>query len=419
MKAVILAGGKGTRVASVRADIPKPMLPLDGKPILEHQILRLKENGIYDITLIVGHLGNCISEYFQDGHEFGVKLSYIWETEPLGTGGALYDLKDWAEDFFLINGDIVFDISFRKMWQFHQDKQAKITLLVHPNHHPYDSTLLAMDEQNRVIQWPAEWQHITRNCVNAGIHILSPMVLQSLTERTKRNLDRDIISPQIANGVVYAYQSPEYVRDMGTPERYAIVEQDMHSGIVAKKNLDKPQKAIFLDRDGTINRAAGYITCPEQLVLEDGAAEAIAKINQSEYLAIVITNQPVIARGDCTIEDLEQIHGQMERLLGEQGAYIDDLFYCPHHPDRGFPGEVLKYKIVCACRKPKPGMILKAAERYGIDLSQSYFIGDGDWDMQAAWAAGCQAIRLNNIEAGELKGSYKNLYDAVASIIGE
>lgn len=120
---------------------------------------------------------------------------------------------------------------------------------------------------------------------------------------------------------------------MGTPERYYKVCQDYAAGLVRRKNLRYPQCAIFLDRDGTINKYKGYITRPEEIELEPHAAEAIRLINRSEYLAIVVTNQPVIAHGDCSLAELEQIHGRLDALLGEQGAYLDDLLFFPHHPD--------------------------------------------------------------------------------------
>ena len=96
--------------------------------------------------------------------------------------------------------------------------------------------------------------------------------------------------------------------------------------------------------------------------------------------------------GDCSLEELDQIHGRLDQLLGEQGAYLDDLLFCPHHPDRGFPGEVLAYKIPCSCRKPEPGMLLQAAERYYIDLEQSFMIGDDERDMMAGRRSRCKAF---------------------------
>jgi D,D-heptose 1,7-bisphosphate phosphatase len=231
----------------------------------------------------------------------------------------------------------------------------------------------------------------------------------------KGDLEHDIIVPQLASGKVYAYRSTEYIKDMGTPERLAQVERDMASGVTRARNLQQKQKAIFLDRDGTINVYKGLVTKPSQLELIAGAAEAIRKINRSEYLAICLTNQPVIARGEVTFAELNAIHARLDTLLGEHGAYLDDLFFCPHHPDRGFPGERSELKIACSCRKPQPGMLLEAAKRYNIDLKQSYMIGDSDRDIGAGQAAGCRTVGVRTGSAAQ----FKNEAEMVCESLGE
>lgn len=398
MQTVIMAGGKGTRIASVNAEVPKPMLEVCGKPILEHQIEVLKRQKLTDIILVIGYLGNVIRDYFQDGSKYGVHISYIEEKELLGTAGSFYYLKDIIQDdFFLLNGDLIFDVDLHRFMNFHKEKHALATLFTHPNNHPYDSGLIIANEDGTITKWihKEEERGFLRNRVNAGIHIISPMVLERFTELKKTDLDREVLKPLIPSGRVYAYDSPEYVKDMGTPERYRQVEQDLLKGRVRARNLDRKQKCIFLDRDGTLNVYKGFLTDIEELELIPGTAEALKCINSSEYLAIVITNQPVIARGECSVQELEEIHNKLETLLGKEGAYIDALYYCPHHPDKGFEGERPEYKIECGCRKPKPGMLLKAAEDYNIDLSQSIMIGDGKNDMEAGKAAGCQTILVD------------------------
>lgn len=398
MQTVIMAGGKGTRIASVNAEVPKPMLEVCGKPILEHQVEVLKRQNLTDIILVIGHLGSVIRDYFQDGSKFGVQISYIEEKELLGTAGSFYYLRDIIQDdFFLLNGDLIFDVDLHRFMNFHKKKHALATLFTHPNNHPYDSGLIIAKEDGTIIKWihKEEERGFLRNRVNAGIHIISPKVLERFTELKKTDLDREVLKPLIPSGRVYAYDSPEYVKDMGTPERYRQVEQDLLRGRVRARNLDRKQKCIFLDRDGTLNVYKGFLTDIEELELVPGAAEAVKCINSSEYLAIVITNQPVIARGECSLKELEEIHNKLETLLGKEGAYIDALYYCPHHPDKGFTGERPEYKIDCDCRKPKPGMLLKAAEDYNIDLSQSIMIGDGKNDMEAGKAAGCQTILVD------------------------
>ena len=175
---------------------------------------------------------------------------------------------------------------------------------------------------------------------------------------------------------------------MGTPERFHQVESDFKSSIVEAKNLHHKQKAIFLDRDGTINKYVGFLRNIDDFELIDGAAEAIKKINESGYLAIVVTNQPVIARGEVSWDELNEIHRKMQTLLGRDGAYLDGIYICPHHPDKGFAGERPEYKIACDCRKPKPGLLLRAAKDFNIDLSQSYMIGDDARDVEAGQNAG-------------------------------
>jgi D-glycero-D-manno-heptose 1,7-bisphosphate phosphatase len=417
MKAVIMAGGKGTRIASVNSQLPKPMLLVAGKPVLEHQIACLKRQKITEIILVIGHLGDEIKKYFGDGSNnskvtgrpFGVHISYIEEKEPLGTGGALYLLKDTLkEDFLLINGDIIFDVNLEKFFFYHKKRNALATLFTHPNNHPYDSGLIQSDSEGRVIGWfhKEERRLWYRNQVNSGLHVLSPKILEPLHHLEKLDLDRNLLRPLIPSGKLYAYFSSEYVKDMGTPDRLHEVEKDILSGKVAARNLSCKQKAVFLDRDGTINKYVGFLTNIDDFKLLPGVAEAIRLINQSGYLAIVATNQPVIARGEITEEQLCEIHRKMETLLGREGAYLNDIFVCPHHPDKGFAGERPEYKVVCNCRKPKPGMLLDAAKKYNIDLKHSFMVGDSESDMGAGSSAGCHVAYIGD---SDRYPSYKNL----------
>lgn len=413
MKVVIMAGGKGTRIASVASDVPKPMIRIGGKPILEHQIDNLKASGLTDITLVIGHLGQVIQSYFGDGSRFGVKITYFVEEQPLGTAGALFKMPQLTDDFLLLCGDIIFDVDFNRFIAFHKKQGAWASLMAHPNSHPYDSSLLVTEmappQQNgglpydthRVIRWlnKEDDRLYYKNRVNAGIEILSPQLLDETRahfvprhpeQPDKIDLDRDVLKPNIKSGRIFAYDTPEYIKDMGTPDRFYETERDLEQGIVRSRNLKNKQKAIFLDRDGTINKYVGFVTGPEQLELIEGVADAIKQINKSGYLTIVVTNQPVIARGDCTFDELQIIHDKLETELGKNGAFIDALYMCPHHPDRGFEGERPDYKFSCACRKPNAGLLQQAAKAFNIDLGQSYMIGDSDSDVAAGLAAGCK-----------------------------
>ncbi len=423
MKTIIMAGGKGTRIRSIASDIPKPMIQIDGKPVLEREILSLRDQGFTDIIITVSHLGSVIMDYFGNGDKFGVRITYYNETIPLGNGGALFKLRAQigSEPFLLLNSDAVFDVDFNRMDDYQKEKGGLVTLFTHPNSHPYDSGLLIADKNMEVISWLAKEDErplYYRNRVNAGLHVIDPKVLDMVKIDTEKigtvdartgktikvDLDRQILRPLANTGKMFCYDSPEYVRDMGTPERLYTVEEDFKTGRVSSKNLRNKQKAIFLDRDGTINVYKGFLKNINDFELLPGVAEAIKKINDSGYLAIVVTNQPVIARGEVTYDQLEEIHNKMETLLGLKGAYIDGIYFCPHHPHKGYQGEIPELKFDCDCRKPKPGMLLNAAQDFNIDLKSSWMIGDGQNDIKAGMAAGCKTAFISSEEKSSIVG---------------
>ncbi len=407
MQAVIMAGGKGTRLASEIKDIPKPMAPIDGKPLLEYQIENLKENGVTNIIIVIGHLGDIIKNYFGNGLNYGVNISYFAEETPLGTAGALAELEDQLEDiFFLVFGDLFININFKRFIDFHKNTNALISLFTHPNSHPYDSDIVVTDNKNRIIGWNRKNTERTndyKNLVNAGIYVVNKEIIRNISMNKKTDLEKDVIIPLISSGKVFSYQSTEYVKDIGTPERLKKVSADHSLGICEYRNLRHKQKCIFLDRDGTINKYVGFLRCAEQVKLENKAAEAVRLINESEYLAVVVTNQPVVARGECTFEELDKIHNRIYTLLGNEGAYVDGLYFCPHHPDSGFEGEIKELKYVCNCRKPHIGMLEKSASDFNIDLSMSWIIGDTDIDIQTGINGGMHTVLLETGDTEKFK----------------
>lgn len=428
MKAVILAGGKGTRLGKLTAEIPKPMLNIVGKPLLEYHINWLKNYGITEVYITVNYLKDSIIQYFGSGEKFGINIHYYEEKEPLGTVGGVKALEEeLSNDFIVVYGDVMIEMDLKRLMNFHQVSQSAGTLVLHPNDHPYDSDLVRINKENRITQFipkPHDDGNYYPNLVNAGVYILNKKVLSFIESNKKADFGADVFPKLVDQLPFYGYNTPEYLKDMGTPERLVKVESAIVSGKVFRRNLEQKQKAIFLDRDGVINDDTEFIKSTQEMKLLPGVGEAIHQINTSDYLSVVVTNQSVVARNLISENGLQEIHYKMESDLGKEHAYLDAIYYCPHHPDKGYPGENIFYKVECDCRKPKPGMLLQAAERFNIDLSVSYLIGDHERDIQAGKAAGVTTIGVGTgkgFRKTSVKSDYffHNLKEAVNFIITE
>lgn len=406
MQAVILAGGRGERLKPLTDKIPKPLIKIHGKPLLEHQILLLRRYGIREIWILSGFLGETIVKFCDDGERWKVRIHNLVEEKPLGTAGAIKQLEGKIKDDFLVlSGDVMLDIDIDRLIKFHKKhKNSLATIIVHPNDHPFDSDLVEVDENNRItaVLLRENKTHprdlLFRNLTNAGIFVFSLGIFKYIKSDKKSDLEKDIFPVVLkSGGKIYAYNTPEYVKDVGTLKRLKMVRRDFSSGKVARLNLKNRRKAIFLDRDGTLNEQDGIHDVRfANFRLLPFTARAIKKINQSDYLAIVVTNQPAIAKGFMTFEEVEQVHKKLETELGWRGAKIDAIYYCPHHPEKGFEGEIKELKINCSCRKPKVGLIKKAALDFNINLKKSFFIGDSTLDAKLAENAGLKFIGVES-----------------------
>ena len=397
MQLVIIAGGKGTRLGL--KDIPKPMVKIGEKPLLEHQIELAKKYGINEVFILSGHLANVIEEYFGDGSNFGVKIHHIVEPYPLGTAGSLKLLEGQLNDRFLVfYGDVVMDFDIKSFIEFDKQYDSIGTAIIHPNDHPYDSDLLEIDNNNRVVKVlpkPHKEGEYYQNLVNAAVYIFSSKIFKYIEDGISQDFGKHILPKIVEAGeTLIGYRTPEYIKDMGTADRFEAVKNDFLTGKVARLNKQNKRPCIFLDRDGVINRDMDSMPLCKDFELLDGVAEAIKAINKSDYLSVVVTNQPMIAKGFVSFEEVENTHKKMETLLGEQHAYLNGIYYCPHHPEKGFEGEIPELKIKCECRKPKAGMIFKAAEELNIDLNNSWMIGDSKRDIEAGKNAGCKTISI-------------------------
>lgn len=419
----ILAGGMGTRLKARTGNLPKPMAPILGKPVLEHQIDLCRAHGFLDIALLVHYESDTIRNHFGDGSAFGVRIQYCVEGEARGTAGALRDaLPGMAERFLVLYGDTYLDVDLRAMWERHEVSMAAGTLLLHPNDHPHDSDLVEVDTSARVVAvhpYPHPENAVHRNLVNAALYVLERSPLAELIPLgQKSDLAKHTFPAMLAKGLrLQAHITPEYIKDMGTPDRLDKVERDIMFGLPERLSGRRPRTAVFLDRDGTLNFEVNHLSRPEQLVLLPGAGHAVRELNRAGVLAVGITNQPVVARGDVSFDGLERIHATLDQLLGANKAYLDGIYVCPHHPDKGFPGEVAELKMDCDCRKPRTELIDRAVKVMSIDRRSSWMIGDATSDIEAGRRAGLRTILVRTGHAG-LDNKFAVSPDFVAPDVG-
>jgi histidinol-phosphate phosphatase family protein len=426
----MLAGGKGLRLRSRTGALPKPLVPVCGRPLLEYHLALCRRHGFTRILLLVHHAHDAIRARLGDGSAYGVALEYQVDAGPFGTAGAVRDaLARTTETFLVMYADTYLDVDLRRLWDAHASRGADATLFVHPNDHPSDSDLVEADREGwltAVHPYPHDAGADHRNLANAGLLVLQRAILAGLVPAdTPSDLIKDAVPAMLRAGRrVHVYVSPEYIKDIGTPERLDRVEADLRAGVPEQLSGRDLRAAVFLDRDGTLNREVDHLRTAGQLELVDGAAVAVRRLNGAGRLAVVVTNQPTVARGEVTPAGLERIHARFERLLGEQGAYVDAIYACPHHPDRGFAGEVPELKIPCECRKPATGLIDAACRRLLIDRRRSWLVGDTTADMETGRRAGLRTILVRTGYAGG-DGRYPfrpdyvtmNLNEAVAWIL--
>lgn len=405
-QAVILAGGKGTRLASVLGGIPKCLVDVDGKPLLRHQIELLKRYGINEIVILVNHASEYIAEYLRGNSFFGIQIRLLDDGSPRGTAGAILSALDHLKDRFLVlYGDTLLNVDLRRMLDIHESSHADATLFLHPNDHPSDSDLVEIDEEDWITAfhpYPREMTGYYPNLVNAALYIMEKRMLERWRAfRSPSDFGKDLFPAMISAGArLKGYHTFEYIKDVGTPGRLARAVTQLRDGTMTRASISYKQKAVFLDRDGTLNEHRGFVRSLDDFTLLPSVAEAIKSLNLAEYRVVVVTNQPVIARGEATFREVKQMHNKLETELGEAGAFIDRIYFCPHHPDTGFEGEVAELKMRCDCRKPNIEMINRAARELNIDLGHSWMVGDSTVDIETARRAGLRSVLVRTGEAG-------------------
>ncbi|WP_341631996.1 HAD-IIIA family hydrolase [Sphingomonas agri] len=422
MKVVVLAGGKGTRLGL--EGLPKVLVPIDGTALIERTIASAASQGFTDFLILTGYLGEKIEEQLGDGSRFGSRIEYVREAQPLGTAGCFNQVRGrLTGPFLVVYGDILMDVDFRALAQFALEKGGAGTLFAHPNDHPFDSDLLETDADGRIIAVHPKPHAIDQhypNLVSAALYVLFPIALDYVPQEGASDWGKDVL-PRLAQGEpLYAYRSCEYVKDIGTPERLARAEGHLRTGRVERLALRHRKAAIFVDRDGVINEERDGVHAPGEVTLIEGAAKAIRSFNEAGIPVICVTNQPDLAKGMMSWDDLRAVTGEIDnQLASEAGAYLDDILICPHHPERGWPGEVAELKVECDCRKPRDGLLQEASRMHNIDLKRSWLIGDRYCDIAAAVAAGSRSILVSTGHAGNDRARYSVEPDEYAANIGD
>jgi histidinol-phosphate phosphatase family protein len=398
-QAVVLCGGVGSRLREAVGDLPKILVPIAGRPLLAHLLDGLAAAGTRDVLLLAGHGGTEVARVAGELAPMGMRVEVLVEPAPRGTAGALHGVADrLAPRFLLLFGDVYTQIDWRRFADFADERGGVATLLVHRTNHPEDSDVVALDDGGRVVAWArrgdgrrASGLVTTAALGNAAVAALHRDLLQFVPRGRSSDLYAEVLPSLVdARKPVHGYTSSEYVRDFGTPRRLQEVETDVRRGRVVRR-----ADLALLDRDGVLTEdGRDPVVRPDQLRLLPGAARAVRLLNEAGILTALVTNQAVVARGRCTLADLESIHARLGAMLAAEGARIDLVLACPHHPETQFPEGIAELRGPCECRKPRTGMVERALGELDVPAWRAVVIGDATVDLQLARNAGLASIAL-------------------------
>lgn len=376
-QAVILAGGLGKRLEPFTDENPKPMYPVYGIPFIEYLVRQVKEFGVKEILFLLGYRAQKIVDYLGDGNRFGMRFRYLVTPVEYETGFRLKDACSYLQqEFLLMYCDNICPVDFQKLQKEYYENHAGIQLSVYGNQDNYTKSNLKIRENGQVELYDKKRQASGLQGVDIGYAIVNKNCLDMLPE-TNCNFEAAVYPQIVAEGRLYATITHHRYYSIGSWERIKLTEEFL-----------RPRKVIFLDRDGTINERppkACYVERPEEFIWLEGAIEAVGILKKCNYEIYLISNQPGVARGNLTVEMLDQIHLKMQEDLKKAGGCIDDIYCCVHNWDEG-----------CFCRKPKPGLFYQAQKEHSLNLHKCVMIGDDMRDMEAARAAGIKGFMVDD-----------------------
>ena len=369
-QAVILAGGRGTRLKPITDTLPKPLVAFHGRPFLSYLLEQLKGQGIQNVLLLVGYLAHLIREYCGDGSQWGLHVDYVESPVEAETGQRLMDAAPLLAPCFLLTYcDNYWPMRLEPMWQTFCESAPLAMVTVYANRDGYTRNNLRVDDEGKVVDYDPGRTAPNLNGVEIGYAILSRKVLEYLPEDNVR-FEHTVYPTLAADGLLRAYPTEHRYYSVGSLERLPLTEAFL-----------KPQRAVILDRDGVLNERplrAHYVRSREEFRWLPGAIEALKLLQGAGYKLILASNQSGIARGVMTEPDLERLHKFMADDLTRANVALDAIYFCSHGWDDG-----------CLCRKPLPGMLFQAQRDFHLDLTKTLFVGDDERDQEAGEAAGC------------------------------
>lgn len=381
-QAVILAGGRGRRLLPFTSKNPKPMIPVNNKPFLWFLIKMLKENGIEEIIILTGYLGESIEKYFGNGSNLGIKIKYSYtpflvkDGDENMSGSRLKNAQGLLDSYFLLlYCDNYWPLQLFKLVEYYKSHPSDVLVTVYSNKDNSTKNNILVDNSGYVLEYDKKRTGKSLNGVEIGYFIVNKKVLMFLPKGNSKFEDV-VLQILIQERKLAGFLTDQKYYSISDIKRVNITEKFL-----------KPKKVIFLDRDGVINKKppkADYVKKWEEFEFLPNAIEAIKLLNKNDYKIYLITNQPGIGRGLMTKKNLNLIHRNMRAILKKHGAKINGIYYCPHDWDDN-----------CICRKPKPGLLIKASQDHLFDLTKVIFIGDDKRDKEAGETAGCKTILVN------------------------
>ncbi|MGF1485447.1 MAG: D-glycero-beta-D-manno-heptose 1,7-bisphosphate 7-phosphatase [Opitutales bacterium] len=379
-QAVVLAGGLGTRLGELTKTCPKPLIPVGGKPFLEYLFWNLRRHGITRIVLSIGYLAEQIQNHFGDGSAFGLEIVYVIEAEPAGTGGAVkLCLPHLDERFFVLNGDTLFDVNYLALFADWPEGHRGSFIALRQVDDVSRYGEVTTDASGRVTNF-GEKSASGPGWINGGIYLMERAVIEALPAG-QSSLERDCFPKLVEAGQLVARRFDGFFIDIGLPETLAEGQTSLPGW--------QRRPASFLDRDGTLNVDHAYVHTPDKFDWTPDAIAAVRWLNEAGYLAIVITNQAGIGRGYYTEAQFHALMRWVNEELRRHGAHLDGVYFSPYHAEHGL-GD---YQRDSDCRKPNPGMLLRAIDEWPIDPAGSFMCGDSEKDVEAARRAHIQGIR--------------------------